>query len=132
MQYQEAGLRRETLLRDRSAVVHLISRQPASDIHPLAIETGQTNPPPKGEEGRTAPPLEPSPPDGSKAPELGKSEFVREQIRSHPGITAGEIRAAAAGKFELKRTFPYTILFNWKTAEKIEERDGRYYPKNLS
>ncbi len=32
---------------------------------------------------------------------------------------------------ECVQVFPYTILFNWKTAEKIEERDGRYYPKSL-
>lgn len=63
-------------------------------------------------------------------PQPGKSAFVRELLRAKAGMTPAEIRKAAEGKFDLKKNFPYTILYGWKEAGKAEEKGGKYYLKD--
>jgi len=62
---------------------------------------------------------------------VGKSAFIREFLGRNPGATPAEIRRAAiaAKKFTINKAFPYTVLYNWKESEKVEEKQGRYYLK---
>ena len=87
--------------------------------------------------GNNAPMTGPRPAAGNCAPPSAetfgnnKTAYVRDYINwnADNGVSPADIKKAAEKLGKLPNNFPYTILGKLKSADEIEGKKGRYYPK---
>ncbi|OFV96986.1 MAG: hypothetical protein A3F68_05765 [Acidobacteria bacterium RIFCSPLOWO2_12_FULL_54_10] len=64
---------------------------------------------------------------------VDKTEFIRKTVQSaHSGITAVDIwKAITQAKIDMRRSYVYAVLGRLMDGKKIQEKDGKYYPRHF-
>ena len=113
-QKQQVAIPQQPLPQPLSApVVQRIIPRITQQVHPIILPVG----------------VVPSQPAANAAPEINKTEAIRQVLNQHPaGITPGELWKEVASQIS-QRPYMYSILKRLKDNEEVTVRRGKYFLK---